>query len=293
MIKITKAGWLYILITILLGIAAVNTGNNLLFLIVSALLSFMGISGYFGKRNISKIDIWVEFPEEVFAKKEFYLTVKAINKKAFMPMFLIKVLINDKSVLIPYAEKEGEGKLKISVDQRGIFSIKEAKVCSVFPFNFFERCFTVKVDTKKVVFPEPKECNLFQISDYKFKVKQKSEGQIIEKQGYEGDFLGLRDYNFGTPVKYIDWKASTKSENLKEKVLSAIQSTPTIIEFEKINMDLESKISCITYLAVNHKKFENTFVKVENTTYNLQDKSDRHKLLTKLALYGMKDEAIG
>jgi len=293
MIKITKAGWLYILITIVLGIAAVNTGNNLLFLIVSTLLSFMGISGYFGKRNISKIDIWVEFPEEVFAKKEFYLTVKAINKKAFMPMFLIKVLINNKSVLIPYAEKYGEGKLKISVVQRGIFIIKEAKACSVFPFNFFERCFTVKVDAKKVVFPEPKECNLFQISDYKFKAKQKSEGQVIEKQGYEGDFLGLRDYNFGTPVKYIDWKASTKSEHLKEKVLSAIQSTPTIIEFEKINMDLESKISCITYLAVNHKKFENIFVKVENTTYNLQDKSDRHKLLTKLALYGMKDEAIG
>lgn len=290
MIKITKAGWLYILITILLGIAAVNTGNNLLFLIVSALLSFMGISGYFGKKNISKIDLVVEFPEEVFAKKEFYLRVKVINKKKFMPEFLIKVLINDKSVLIPYAEKEGEESLKMLADKRGVFSIKEAMVCSVFPFNFFERCFTLKVNAKKVVFPDTKECSLFQILDYKF--NQKSEGQFTEKQGYEGDFLGLREYNFGTPVKYIDWKASTKSENLKEKVLSTIKSTPTIIEFEKINMELESKISCITYLAVNYKKFENIFVKIENTIYNLHDRSDRHKLLTKLALYGIEDETI-
>jgi len=41
--------------TLLLGFAAVNTGNNLLYLLVSALLGFMAVSGVLGKWNLSRL----------------------------------------------------------------------------------------------------------------------------------------------------------------------------------------------------------------------------------------------
>lgn len=47
---VPKAGFFYILLTIFLGVAAVNTANNLIYLVVSALLGFMGISGFFRRQ---------------------------------------------------------------------------------------------------------------------------------------------------------------------------------------------------------------------------------------------------
>jgi len=50
----------------LLGFAAVNTGNNLIYLMASGLLGFMAISGILGKWNLSKIRISCTPPEEVY-----------------------------------------------------------------------------------------------------------------------------------------------------------------------------------------------------------------------------------
>ena len=43
------------MLTLLLGFAAVNTGNNLLYLLVSALLGFMAVSGILGRLNLAVI----------------------------------------------------------------------------------------------------------------------------------------------------------------------------------------------------------------------------------------------
>jgi len=48
-IKINKAGYIYILLTILVGFSAVNTANNLVYIIASALLSYMLVSGISGE----------------------------------------------------------------------------------------------------------------------------------------------------------------------------------------------------------------------------------------------------
>ncbi len=291
-IKITKAGWIYIVLTIFLGIAAVNTGNNLLFFIVSAFLSFMGISGFFGKINISKLELDITFPDEVFANREFFVEINIKNKKRFLPIFLLNILVDGKKALIPYGEKNGNTKLKYIINSRGLYKTDKVKICSVFPFNFFVRCFSYKVNVKKVIYPEPKNLDIFQYYYPIDKTKKHSEGKTLEKQGFEGDFLGIRDYTEGTPIKYIDWKASTKSEKMKEKILSTITSEPTIIEFEKLQINVEDKLSYITYLVVNYKRYENLYISLEKVLYDIKDKSNREKLLYKLALYGLKDEDI-
>ena len=54
-LKINTSGALYVLVTLLIGFAAVNTGNNLLFLVVSGLLAFMSVTGLAGMYNIKKL----------------------------------------------------------------------------------------------------------------------------------------------------------------------------------------------------------------------------------------------
>lgn len=283
-IKITKAGWIYIITTILIGFAAVNTNNNLLFFIVSAFLSFMGLSGFFGKRNIEKLQVDLDFPEEVFGNKEFILKVNLKNNKKFLSSFLVEVILENENIIFPVVEKQDSKTLNLIFKKRGLVEIKKVKLCSVFPFNFFIRCKTLKTDFKKIVYPEPKKYPLSVVySQYSNK-----KGEISsEKLGYEGDFITVRDYNIGTPIKYIDWKSSAKSEKLKEKVFSSLQSQPVIVEFEKVNLPLEEKLSFLTYIAINYRQFENLFIKFENHIYNISIKSEREKLLSNFATYGI------
>ncbi len=283
-IKITKAGWIYIITTILIGFAAVNTNNNLLFFIVSAFLSFMGLSGFFGKRNLEKIKIDLDFPEEVFANKEFILNINIKNNKKFLTSFLIETVLESKSVIFPVVEKQETKGINMLIPKRGVLEIKSIKICSVYPFNFFIRCRTINVDYKKLVYPQPKKYPLTTI----YSNLSNKKGEInSDKLGYEGDFLTVRDYTIGTPIKYIDWKSSAKSEKLKEKVFSSLQSQPIILEFEKVNLPLEERLSFLTYITINYRQFENLFIKFENHIYNITLKSEREKLLSKFAIYGL------
>lgn len=52
-------------------------------MIVSAMLAFMGVSGFAGKRNISSLDLEIQVLNEIYAKNEGVLKIKLKNNKRF------------------------------------------------------------------------------------------------------------------------------------------------------------------------------------------------------------------
>lgn len=286
--------------TLFWGFSAVNTGNNLIYLIVSALLSFMGISGFFGKRNLSKIDIEVEHPQEIYANKEFPLKIKLKNNRAFLPVFLMRVKIRGQSLsekgtvpldqyetLFPFIDKKSDAAryTNVSFEQRGKYEIKNIHICSVFPFNFFIRCRRLDKSFGFIVLPEPKKCDLLST----FEKEKMSKGERhLNKIGFESEILSIREYIHGDPFKYINWKATAKTGELKTKELSSLSFQPVVIDFEKSTIrSTEKKISCITYTILQLlKKNIPVGLKIGDKFYK-PDVSNSHKIsiLKELALY--------
>jgi hypothetical protein len=66
-IRIKKAGWIYIALCIFMGVGAVNTANNLVYIIVALMLAFMAVSGIFGAADIKHMEVSFGFPDEIFA----------------------------------------------------------------------------------------------------------------------------------------------------------------------------------------------------------------------------------
>lgn len=91
--RLTRPGIAYIAITLLIGFAAVNTGNNLLYLIVSALLGFMTVSGVAGWINIRGLELQVRLPDEIYAGQETFAYLVIANRKRFVPSFLLRVTV--------------------------------------------------------------------------------------------------------------------------------------------------------------------------------------------------------
>ena len=90
--EVTRAGLVYILIAVVIGIAAVNTGNNLLYIIVAALLSAVMVSGIASALVLRSLELDIHLPEHVFAGRPMLARLLVRNTSSWLPSFSIRVV---------------------------------------------------------------------------------------------------------------------------------------------------------------------------------------------------------
>ena len=101
--EVTKAGVVYVLVTLVIGIAALNTGNNLLYIVVAAMLAAILVSGVVSAQVLRGLELEVRLPEHMFAGRPVVARIVLRNSRRFLPSFSIRV--------VP-ARKEKENKLR-------------------------------------------------------------------------------------------------------------------------------------------------------------------------------------
>ena len=89
---VTRAGLIYILISVVIGIAAINTGNNLLYVVVAALLSAILVSGIASALVLRSLTLDVHLPEHVFAGRPMLARLLLQNASAWLPSFSVRVV---------------------------------------------------------------------------------------------------------------------------------------------------------------------------------------------------------
>ncbi len=258
-----------------------------MYLLVSALLSFILISGVFGLKNISKIDVYLESPDEIYSNRPFPLKVTCHNSKKHSPSFIIRSLVAQGDILFPFVDSKKKSSRYFDhvFNGRGRHHIDSIHVCSIFPFSFFIRCRSIKKSFEFIALPEPRKCD---ITSYLHDEMSISGEVSPEKPGYHPEVISIREYVQGDPLKYINWKATAKTGKLKTKELSSPVDQPVMIDFNKVNiMDVEEKISCITHVIMQlHKKNVPYGLVISGKTFKPRVSVD-HKvnILRELALY--------
>ena len=89
---VTRAGIVYILITVVIGIAAIDTGNNLLYVVVASLLSAIAVSGVASALVLRNLELDVRLPEHVFAERPMLARLLLRNQSSWLPSFSIRVV---------------------------------------------------------------------------------------------------------------------------------------------------------------------------------------------------------
>ena len=89
---VTRAGIVYIAITVLIGVAALNTGNNLLYIVVAAMLSAILVSGIASAIVLRDLKLDLRLPEHVFAGRPVLGRVVVRNPRSRIPAFSIRVV---------------------------------------------------------------------------------------------------------------------------------------------------------------------------------------------------------
>ncbi|MBP8981358.1 MAG: DUF58 domain-containing protein [Syntrophobacterales bacterium] len=288
MIRITAAGWVYIILTLFLGIAAVNTGNNLIYLLVAALLSFLVVSGVFGRHNLARLKISYTVPEEVYAESETPLFIHLLNARRRYPAFLIWAGGREGKVFFPfvYAGRSTTGLCSWRSGPRGSHSLPAVYLSSPFPFGFFIRYKKVSSPEQEViVFPHPQR-SFFPGDEGK---RRRDGGETYrEEKGFEGEIFSVRDYQAGDPLRFIHWKASARTGSFKTKDFSAAAMEPLFLDIALLpGKDLEIKLSHLCFLIKESlDDMRPVILRLDGDMYGPgKTREDKLKMLRALATY--------
>ncbi|HWP49320.1 MAG TPA: DUF58 domain-containing protein [Candidatus Limnocylindrales bacterium] len=216
-VKLTREGKIFSGLTLLIGIAAVNTGNNLLYLILGMMSSFIITSGLLSTLSLRKIQVQRTLPEHIYARKPFSVKVTLTNHKRLFPSF--SLLVEDLSqefselpkaffIKIP-AKGEVTLRYTLVLGRRGLHSLKGLKVSTGYPFGL---CLRARIlDPKQKVLVYPKIESIHGLSDSPAFLEGEQE---VDRRGMGTDFNGIREYTPGDSSRRIHWKTTAKSSRL-------------------------------------------------------------------------------
>jgi uncharacterized protein (DUF58 family) len=93
---VTQVGIVYVAIVLVIGIAALNTGNNLLYIVVAAMLAAILVSGFASAIVLRGLELDVRLPEHVFAGRATLGRLVLRNRRRWLPSFSVNVVSVEK-----------------------------------------------------------------------------------------------------------------------------------------------------------------------------------------------------
>ena len=94
--EVTRVGIAYVVMVLLIGVAALNTGNNLLYIVVAAMLAAILVSGIASAVMLRDLELDVQLPEHVFAGRAAAGRMVLRNRRRFIPSFSVHVVSLDR-----------------------------------------------------------------------------------------------------------------------------------------------------------------------------------------------------
>jgi uncharacterized protein (DUF58 family) len=177
-LKITRQGQVFVAITFAVGIGALNTGNNLLFLCLGLMLSIITVSGILSELNV--VDLEVRLPHEmlfVAGTPQFY-EFEVRNPHRRRLVFAVAVRVKWRLQREHRPDKDGETKPHDSVEakssvlvikpgqkqsirgemrfvERGDYRLEEILFQTEYPFGLFRKTRVAHDEVRVVVAPQP------------------------------------------------------------------------------------------------------------------------------------------
>jgi uncharacterized protein (DUF58 family) len=248
-VKITRSGFIYIVITILISVAAINTGNNLLYIISSLMLALMALSGAASLANLSFIRISLEPAEEIFAHipAKFNLRVT----KRFGGSFFLTLETLFGSVAVPYLKGISEEALWLTLPKRGKTAVPALQVHSGFPLGFFRRFKQDTLDLPVLVYPKPAACVL-PVPTGGIRGMEKRSDTILGELGDE--IKELRTYRPSDPLKWVEWKATARRGRMVVREFYHLEGDTLMIDLSMRTDSWEDRLSQACYLVLEGQR---------------------------------------
>lgn len=205
-IKATSTGKVLLVFTVLLGAAAVNTGNNLLYLMLGALFGLISASGILSERSMRNLHVVRSIPGLVFARTDCEMVYEVVNQKRKAYAYLIEIGEANGSLVLPTLFRRINPVASLArrttfkIPLRGPFHLEAIKVSTRYPFDFYRRSYRIETPFESWAAPTPVR--------HGSAPKDRSTDGNRTNRGVTGsrDFDRVRPMAEGDSLRQIHWK---------------------------------------------------------------------------------------
>jgi len=218
-LKITRSGRVYLLLTLGVGLGALNTGNNLLFLLVALLLSTIVVSGVMSERCLRHLSVERLPASAAFSGEPFAVHWRLFARRA--PAFALTIseagraLRAEASCAYLPAGTEQVLRGTATAGRRGPLELTGIRVTTQFPFGLFAKSRTFACPGRVPVFPKRSGARGQPGGSRRRHHGDQSSNGAVEGSGEVVDFRELAQ---GEDARRVHWKKSAAAGKLLHTV---------------------------------------------------------------------------
>ena len=254
--QITRAGLAFAATLVIVALAAFLSANNLLFLILAAMLSTLLVSGFISRLGLAGLELDVILPEHISARRKVRATIRLKNLKRWIPSFSIHLAGAAESgfdAILYFPVIPGGAVLEEPVElyfpKRGAQRERSFQFSTRFPFGFSERREMVTLRHDVVVYP----CLDPQPGHEALLASVSGEMEALQR-GRGHDFYRIRPYEALESARHVDWKATAHTGNLQVREFARERDRRVLMYFDldaPLDADawFESAVDCAAFLA--------------------------------------------
>ena len=265
-LKFTREGKYFLGITLGVGFAAINTGNNLLYLLLGMLLSLIVLSGVMSELSLRDLNVVRRLPTRAQVGRAHLVEIEVFNRKKRIPSYAIEV--EDLRAGQP-ADKRCFF-LKISPNSAQVAAYRRSpqrrgrdchvgfRIATRFPFGLFEKSREVPCEGELIIYPAVDSLRL----------RSDEGGRRLGGTGFSGrgagdEVFGLRPMREGDDPRDIYWRKSTLLDQLvlRERARETRPDIELVLEVRRPAeggddwaMQFERRIRDVASRAVAHLK---------------------------------------
>jgi uncharacterized protein (DUF58 family) len=275
-LKFTREGKFFVGITLGVGFAAVNTANNLLYLLLGMLLALIVVSGLMSELSLRDLTVVRRLPLRAQVGRAHLVEIEVFNHKGKVPSYAIEV--EDLRAGQP-ADKRCFF-LKISPRSAQVAAYRRTplkrgrdhhvgfRIATRFPFGLFEKSREVSADGELIIYPA---VDVVQPPPAAPSRTNGSDGSVGRGQGE--DFLGLKLMRQGEDPRDIHWRktAAVGQHVMRERAREARPEVRLPLDVVKPREDkedwelgFERRVRDVASRAVAHLKRGDTVTILTN-----------------------------
>lgn len=213
-LRFTRAGGLLTAAIVALGLATLNTGNNLLYLVLGALLGLIMISGWLSEQVLRNLHVTRRLPRALTAGEPGRITYEITNLKRRLPTLALE--IREQGLEAPaylsaaWPRASATARNEVVFPNRGVYTISRITLATSFPFGLFVKERDISVTGTVVVWPR---------TDVPVRMPQRGgepvrriAATIASRAGLgRGEYRAMRVYRPGDDPRDVNWRASART----------------------------------------------------------------------------------
>jgi len=264
-LKVTREGKYFIGITFGVGFAAINTGNNLLYLLLGMLLSMIVVSGVLSELSLRELTVVRRLPPRAQVARPHLVEIEVFNHKRRIPSYAIEVEdlragqpADKRCFFLKISPRSAQvAAYRRTPARRGRDRHVGFRVATRFPFGLFEKSRELNAEGDLIIYPAVDAVVLPTNLP-----GDRVGGNSALGRGSGDEILSLRLMREGDDPRDIYWRKSVEQMIVRERarevrrdVSYAIDSShPGLAPDEDWTARFERRIRDVASRAVAHIK---------------------------------------